>query len=159
MHKRKQPALMDAVLSDDLAEVQACLTRGADANGVGRQGRTGLHVAATFGNHAIARLLIAAGADVDARDDGRWTPLHFAARAQDVALAEVLVAAGAHVDAQNEHGNTPLFCAVSTSQGEGGMIQFLLGRGADRGIKNLHGVSALEFAERIANYDVKRWFA
>ena len=42
------------------------------------QGRTALHLAADAGRHEFASWLIAAGADVNARDNSGATPLHLA---------------------------------------------------------------------------------
>jgi ankyrin repeat protein len=84
-------------------------------------GETALHVAATFGRSATARVLIAAGADVGARAEaevetdlfpgGRWvaeeTPLHRAAEAAPRDLIVALLDAGADRRARTMLGETP----------------------------------------------------
>lgn len=55
-------------------------------------GQTALHVAALCSRHHEARLLVVAGATVDARDDAGQTPLHIACRRGDCRVASDLLA-------------------------------------------------------------------
>ena len=76
-----------------------------DENGV-----TPLHWTKT---EEIAELLIAKGADVNAKDD--WsgsTPLHRAATFGYKEIAELLIAKGADVNARTGSGETPLDLAI-----------------------------------------------
>lgn len=73
---------------------------------------TPLHGAAQWGQQRVSALLIAAGADVNARADSGQTPLHLCASAGNLELVRLLVAAGADVNAvDDEHGTTPLVWA------------------------------------------------
>jgi uncharacterized protein len=49
--------------------------------------------------------------------------------------------------------------AVFNSRGHGGLIAILRKRGADPYRKNHHGVSPLDLARTIANFDVAQFFA
>jgi ankyrin repeat protein len=69
-------------------------------------------------------------------------------------MAKLLLDHGAAADAQDAHGNTPLSHAVFESRGRGEMIRLLLSFGADKALKNKHGVSPENLARTIANYDV-----
>jgi len=121
-------------------------------------GRSQLHDAVI--DHRGRRIveLIAAGADVNRRDNGGWTPLHFAAQEQEVEVARTLIEAGAEVDAKDHSGNTPLWRAVSDYRGDGRLIVFLRQQAADAFVQNKKGISPVELARRISNFDVAKLF-
>ena len=60
----------------------------------------------------IVKLLIAGGADVNAKSEYETTPLHFAAFADYKEAIELLIAKGAEVNARNNNGGTPLGLAI-----------------------------------------------
>ncbi|MGO9863338.1 MAG: ankyrin repeat domain-containing protein [Terriglobales bacterium] len=96
---------------------------------------TPLHTAVHDGHKDEAELLLAHGADVNAKDNDGWTPLHEAAT-RDV--AELLLAHGADVNARNtdrdNDGMTPLhFAAV---MGKKDVAEVLLAHGANVNAKN-----------------------
>ena len=64
--------------------------------------------AASVGSREIAELLIAEGADVNAREKGGGTPLHQATYGDHVEVAELLIASGANVNAQDDGGYSPM---------------------------------------------------
>ena len=121
--------------------------------------RSPLHYAAAEGQAAVVRRLLSAGADPNRSDSADWAPLHFAAQANSAESIAALIEAGAKVDARDEHGNTPLFRAVFNSRGSGDVIVLLRAHGADPHAVNLHGVSPLALARKIANYDIGQHFA
>ncbi len=71
-----------------------------------------LHDACLVGDEAEAGRLLAAGADVQARDAAGLTPLHYAAGHGPVSLVQLLLSKGAAVDAACPKGMTPLFFAA-----------------------------------------------
>jgi ankyrin repeat protein len=75
---------------------------------VGLRGGSPLHQSAIRGRNRISRLLIEAGADVNALSDLKTTPLHHAAKAARVRTARLLLERGARIDAVDENGKTPL---------------------------------------------------
>jgi uncharacterized protein len=82
-------------------------------------GRTALHVVTDWPGYfpngpAIVRLLIASGADPDARADGQSgeTPLHWAASSDDLDVADALIEAGADIEAPGGSIGTPLDNAI-----------------------------------------------
>ena len=81
-----------------------------------------LHEAAAFGHKEIAELLIAAGADVDAKDENGYTPLFNAAYWGRKEIVELLIANGADVNAKIEagefKGKTPLDRVIIANHSE-----------------------------------------
>lgn len=99
--------------------------------------RTLLHAATDWPGHfpnnaAVVRLLLDAGADVDARFTGPHTetPLHWAASSDDVEVLDVLLDAGADLEARGGviAGGTAL--ADATAFGQWGAARRLIERGA-----------------------------
>jgi ankyrin repeat protein len=94
---------------------------GADpslANTYSHDGWTPLHLASFFGRKEVASVLLAHGADVNARSRSTRfakenTPLHAAAANKQIALAELLLAHGADVNARDGSGYTPLALAAN----------------------------------------------
>jgi uncharacterized protein len=66
-----------------------------------------LHAAAAGRHLEVCRILLAAGADVNATQHGGFTPLHEAAQHGDVELAELFLSAGADASARQDDGETP----------------------------------------------------
>lgn len=65
-----------------------------------------LHSAAAGRQNEICRLLLAAGADVNARQQGGYTPLHEAAQNGDPEMVELFLSAGADPAARTDDGMT-----------------------------------------------------
>ena len=94
----------------DIQRVRSLVAKGVSihARDDGWQ-RTPLHFAAEAGHREIAEFLIAAGADVNARDPDNTTPLHLAAHCGRKGMVELLLASGADVNARGGMcGWTPL---------------------------------------------------
>ena len=81
-------------------------------------GSTPLHDAVNSGNVEMTKLLIASGADVNARDDNDRTPLHNAVIHRRLKIAEVLIKAKAFVNERDRLGDTPLSMAIKQKKGE-----------------------------------------
>jgi ankyrin repeat protein len=143
-----------ALMKNDLREVIQAVAQGAHIDALDREGRTPLFYAVMDADLMIAAELIRHGADVNAQDRRQKSPLHFAVSTHQPEIAEPLLKSGANVDAQDVHGNTPLCDAVFESKGRGEIIKLLLARGADKTLKNKHGVSPEDLAKSIGNYDI-----
>jgi ankyrin repeat protein len=90
------PALVDAVKAGQLVRVRALLEENpARVNGKDAQfGATPLHWAALRGHAAVAELLVASGADVNARNGAGETPLQVAQRSGRADVVRVLSKSG-----------------------------------------------------------------
>ena len=74
---------------------------------------TPLHSAAWHGLKEMVELLIAKGADVNAKNVAGWTSLHNAIAAGQEEVVDLLIAAGTDVNAKDRHGKTPLDEAIN----------------------------------------------
>ena len=112
----------DAVRRGEVATVQALL-RGEPALANCRsvtdaRGTFPLHVAAQFGQAAVARTLLAHGADVSLLDtENDASALSWAAFFGRPDMVEVLLATRSDPSQRNKHGLTPLACALGGTQG------------------------------------------
>ena len=124
--------------------------------------RTRLMYACADEEVSTARLIVAEGDDVNARDTNNWTAMHFAAQLDNVATAvelmTMLLQAGAEIDPQQTHGNTPLHRATYAAREDGRGIQLLLKHGADRHKANNVGVTPFNLAQNVGNFDLLRFF-
>jgi uncharacterized protein len=96
---------------------------------------------AAAGNSATALALVAAKADVNARQDDGTTALHWAAYHDDLPLLRQLLKAGAKANVANDYGSTPLAEAAERADPEA--IRLLLEAGAEVESPNPQGQTAL----------------
>ena len=124
-------ALLDATRRGDVAAVKALLKEGADPNSAEGDGLTALHLAAQEGNLEIAKLLLGARANVEAKTRiGAYTPLHLASGSGQALVVRALIEAGADPAAvTTTTGVTPLHLAARAINGEAA-VRTLLERGA-----------------------------
>lgn len=131
-------AIVDAIHSGDMAELGRLLTEHpgiASAPLGGRHGSgTPLRAVADWPGYfpngpEIVRLLVAAGADPNAREPGEETPLHWAASSDDWHVAAALIDAGADMNAPDGSIGSPLANAVGYACWD--VARLLVSRGAD----------------------------
>jgi uncharacterized protein len=72
-----------------------------------------LHAAAAGRHHEVCRILLSAGADVNATQHGGYTPLHEAAQHGDIELVELFLSAGADPSIRQDDGETPAETAAA----------------------------------------------
>ena len=90
----------------------------------------------------VARLLIAAGADVNAQDNiYANTPLH---EVPDAASAKVLIQAGAQLNRRNVEGQTALMLTLDPE-----VARILIEAGADKTVRDKNGKTALDLAREL----------
>lgn len=112
---KRNEQLLAAIQAVDEKTVTQLIKEGVDVNAPGKYGRTPLHCAARAGNHAICKILIAAGARPAARDDsftplGR-TPLWDAAESGSAEVVKLFLDSGLDPNDSDSAGESPLFKA------------------------------------------------
>jgi uncharacterized protein len=124
-------SLFDAVRDGDVETIRALVQSGADVNAAEGDGMTALHFAAERNQAEGARILVYAGARLDARTRiGDFTPLLVASRMGHADVMEVLLDAGANLHVRTSTGAmTPLHFAAQS--GNPRAIRLLLEHGAD----------------------------
>jgi ankyrin repeat protein len=177
-----------AVRQDDADAVRALLSRGFDPDTLDLKGLSGLYLAVREpspkvaqvlidwpktnveirtaqdesplmmaclkGELDLAKKLIARGADVNKPG---WTPLHYAATNGHLEVMELLFANNAYIDAESPNGTTPLMMAAQ--YGSTAAVKRLLEEGADPGLRNQLGLTAIDFAHRASRTDAAELIA
>ena len=90
-----------------IAEVLVLERRAIGVNEIGYDKDRPLHVAAIWGDVEAIDMLVAAGADVDARGEFQFTPLRQAVGQGHVAAARRLLELGASPHTRGDWGGTP----------------------------------------------------
>lgn len=145
--------IFEAIESGDTVRVQQYLSSGADINvrkdycegpPLELKAATPLHLAAITGHKKIVDLLIANGANVNAKAEGDITPLLLAICNKDKRVVELLLAHGADVNTKVYGGLTPLHFAHLESNKE--IVDLLVANGADATAKDDSGQTPLDAA-------------
>lgn len=120
----------DAAMRGDIEAVRALLVQGADVNTAQGDGMTALHWAGENGDVELARLLVHAGANLEAATRvGSYTPLHLASMGGNAAVVSALLDAGSATNARTTTGGaTPLHLAAAS--GSAAAVTALLEHGA-----------------------------
>ncbi len=134
----KPAGMCEEISQGESHTVRDYLNQGGDANALeSAQDIPVLVCASQLGKKDVAELLIAKGANVNARDSNGQTPLHVA---QSEPVAQLLIAKGANVSARDSNGQTPLHMAESQA-----VAQLLIAKGADVSARNRNGQTPLHY--------------
>jgi uncharacterized protein len=111
--------------------VRLLLKHGADlmVRSQNSNGNTALHAALAGRSLESARLLLDAGADVNAADAAGWTPLHLAVDSGSAELVLLILNERPFVDPENGEGLTPL--ALARKKGHDAIAALLRPHSAD----------------------------
>ena len=118
------------------------LAEGLSVTATNDGGETPLHIAAAQPLPEVAKVLLAHGADVHARDNKGWTALH---NARTVAMVQLLLNHGADANAVGSDKITPLRMATGTTW-DNETLRILIEHGADVNAHNEEGSTALHVA-------------
>lgn len=145
---RRDCGILEAAALGDEARVRALLSR--DRGAVAERssdGWTPLHLAAFFGRRDIVGILIAAGAELEARSSNYMANTALCAAIAgktDAATISALLEAGADPSANVAGGIRPIHLAAS--RGAEGVVRELIGRGAKADVMTDDGKTAAQFA-------------
>jgi ankyrin repeat protein len=140
--------LVELCASDDATPeaIQEFLDLQVDLNTKDKDENTPLLLCVKRGDIASTKLLIEAGADVNAKNEGGATPLHWAAAYnKNPEILTLLIKAGADVNATAVNGSTPLQDAVWFNKNPE-VTTLLIKAGADVNAKDNKGYTPLHFA-------------
>lgn len=144
--RENEPPLIQAVEAGDLKKAQKLISKGANVNQTDDVGSPALAIAAGRRDEKMTKLLLEAGADVNARSAPlNDTALARAAQDSNRETVRILLAAGAHVDDRDGAGWTPLFNAAL--KGDLEIVEALLSAGADVNARSSSGWTALKEAQ------------
>src|SRR5205823_2714524 len=119
---------LSALRLEDAGVVKMLISVGVDPIMSDREGHTPLQIVSRRGNIKLARILLDAGADVNATDrNGYGTALQAAAESDNIELVQILLQAGADVNVFT--ARTALQAAADNGNSE--LAQILLEAGAD----------------------------
>lgn len=105
---------------------------------------TPLHRAAERGHTEAARVLLAAGADLNATDKIGGTPLRYAADGGHAEVVGLLLASGAQVNVSDGYGETPLH--IAARRGYKDIVSLLVANGAQVNLRDRSGTTPLRTA-------------
>jgi ankyrin repeat protein len=145
--------LHDAVNADDVVEAWNLIRLGANVDAPDLAGPP-LNHAAAKGSLAMVRILVDAGADLEASGDpASARPLHMAAMRDHPEIARFLISRGADPDSRDDWGRTPLMVAATFGTVE--VADTLLSGGADPTVKDdVYGDTAIHHAAIAGQLDV-----
>jgi ankyrin repeat protein len=141
----------NAIRLNDLAQLKQMSAASVDVRDA--RGSTPLMHAAAIGSIDAMKILLKAGADVNAKNGLESTALIWGA--SDPAKVRLLVDAGANVNARSKIGRTPLLVAAG-SPGSGESVRLLLAKGADPKAADVRGTAPLVETARINDLDSLR---
>jgi ankyrin repeat protein len=145
-------AFFRAVRAGDVEQVERYLAEGASPNTKTFTGRPSLHMATS---PLMIRLLVEAGADLEARDQRELTALETACDGE-IEAVRTLIELGADVNALHDRGYSTLMVAVSCRRRTPEIVRPLIDHGADPlhvsdlGFTPLHAWVSVPWQERYA---------
>jgi ankyrin repeat protein len=140
------PEICLAAFKGDIVTLRRLISSGVNVESAGRERRTPLLVACSSGHIEAASALLAAGAQVNARDVTGATALHEATQQRDRCMVFLLLSHRPEVNVKDEFGVTPLMWAAIN--GDKPTVVALLAAGAERDLTDADGLTAADWAKK-----------
>ncbi|XP_012737414.2 B-cell lymphoma 3 protein homolog [Fundulus heteroclitus] len=119
------------------------------------EGLSPLHLAVLQGHQDLSKMLLDAGADINAMDiKSGQSPLMHAVESNNADMVHFLIENGCDVNSQSYSGNTALH--ISCGRGQVDTVRLLLKSGADSSLKNYHNDTPVMVAKNKKITDVLR---
>ncbi|TGO08593.1 hypothetical protein BTUL_0201g00070 [Botrytis tulipae] len=147
--------LLEAAQDGDGDGARKALDEGAEIETTNWIGETALHLACRFDHKNIVALLLAVGANIEARDNDRWTPLISAmSREASTDILELLFNQGKQpdIDARSGTGWTTLMYACGSK--DSAVVNFLLSKSPRINVSNDHNLTALTVATYFSTAEI-----
>jgi uncharacterized protein len=141
--------LMTAAANGNLQLVESLLSRRANVLKNNKYGESALALAALSGHQEVVRVLVQAGARINASG---WGALHYAVFSGHADIVRYLVDRGADVNARAPNHHTALMLAARNGHRE--IVRVLLAAGANPDLGDLEGNTALGIAQKAGNREI-----
>jgi ankyrin repeat protein len=158
LQRRPSLDVFEASAAGDIVAVRERIeAEPASVQAYAADGFTPLHLAAFFGHEEVARVLLDAGARIDAvtHNEMENMPLHAAAAGRHLDVCALLLERGAPVDAQQEGGFTALHAAAQ--HGDMALARLLVAHGAGLQVETDAGETPSELAFEFEHDDVSQY--
>ena len=144
-YPKQEESLFEAVISNNLSNVEYAIKNGADVNKQYEDGSTPLLWAVSQGNPDIVIHLIEQGAKINKGTIDGITPLYVAVRNGYEAIVKYLIEHGANINTGINSKTTPLY--IAARNGYENIVKYLVENGADINKGNNEGITPLFIAK------------
>jgi len=152
------PEVHQAARNGDCARLGELIDRSPELANARDEGQdTPLHVAAMMGKMDAVLVLLARGAEADARNALDQSPLLYAAYNGCAAIVDTLIAHGAPFEYRDARGNAPIHFAAR--QGQRAVVELLVSRGASFDERGPQGKTPLHFAAASGHTEIVKLLA
>jgi ankyrin repeat protein len=141
--------LMTAAANGNVRLVESLLRLRANVLKNNKYGESALALAALNGHQEVAKVLVQAGARINASG---WGALHYAVFSGHADVVRYLIDQGADVNARAPNYHTALMLAARNGHGE--IVRVLLAAGANPDLGDLEGNTALGIAQNAGNQEI-----
>lgn len=141
--------LMTASANGNLALIEVLLRVRANAMKRNKFNESAIALAALNGHGHAVRMLVEAGARIDAPG---WAALHYAAFNGHADIVRYLIDRGGDLNVRAPNRHTALMLAARNGYGE--IVRMLLAAGANPDLGDLEGNTALAIAQKAGNHEI-----